>query len=1015
MNIIDYSIKNRVVTIFFTVVLIVGGVFSYVKLGKLEDPEFRVKEAIIVTLYPGADPHQVELQVTDEIENALQQIENVEYIESVSKAGYSEVKIKLKESLEAELVDQYWDNVRKKVNDVQKNLPVGVLQSIVLDDYGDIYGMFFAITSDKYSLEELNRYVNYIEREFQSIRGVSKTSIYGKVDSVIEIIVDREKISALGINEKLIFASFIAQNIPAYSSPIEHGKLEVRVNINEGFDSLDDIENLVIFSKDNFKGEEEIVLLKDIATVKRSYISPIKNKMRYNGKDAMGLMLSPEKGTNVVNTGKAIDDKLSKIKQNLPIGIEIEKVYYQPELVDTAIKQFINNLIASVVVVVGVLLFTMGMRSGLIIGSGLILSILGTLIYMLAVKMDMQRVSLGSFIIAMGMLVDNAIVIVDGILNDMENGVERYEALTKTAKKTSIPLLGATLIAIIAFLPMYLMDTDAGEYISTLFWVIGVSLALSWGLALIQIPVFCDLFLKIDKIEKNGKKENFYNYCHKLLEKVLANKSLSLGIIGGAFLVSMLLFSKLPITFFPDSDKKGFVVNIWLPEGSSLKRTDEISKIVEQELLKEEDIITVAGAVGGSPSRYYVATIPELPNSSFSQIIVSVKKLSSVDRIGKNIKSFVNENIPDAKIELRKYVNGVPTKYPIELRISGPDPYILRELSKNTLSIIKDIPYTENVQTNWKNKILAWSPILAQNIERKSLITPLDVANSINRATDGVTLGKYKEGTELMPIVLREKSGGQQLEINSIGQIPVWGMGAHNIPLNRIIEKEELNWEDPAIWRRNRVRTITIQCDVAEGQTPESVRKKIEKEIEKITLPQNYTFEWGGEYYEQVKNETSVFSSIPLQVIIMFSICVFLFASLKDPFIIFVILPLSFIGIAPGLFLTRRSFGFMSIIGAISLSGMMIKNSIVLIDEIKYEINIEKKVPYKAVIDSAVSRIRPVSMASVTTIFGMLPLVFDPLYGDMAITIIFGLTASTLLTLFVVPLLYTILYKIENK
>lgn len=269
--------------------------------------------------------------------------------------------------------------------------------------------------------------------------------------------------------------------------------------------------------------------------------------------------------------------------------------------------------------------------------------------------------------------------------------------------------------------------------------------------------------------------------------------------------------------------------------------------------------------------------------------------------------------------------------------------------------------------------------------------------------------------TDARPIVLREKSGGQQLEINSIGQIPVWGMGAHNIPLNRIIEKEELNWEDPAIWRRNRVRTITIQCDVAEGQTPESVRKKIEKEIEKITLPQNYTFEWGGEYYEQVKNETSVFSSIPLQVIIMFSICVFLFASLKDPFIIFVILPLSFIGIAPGLFLTRRSFGFMSIIGAISLSGMMIKNSIVLIDEIKYEINIEKKVPYKAVIDSAVSRIRPVSMASVTTIFGMLPLVFDPLYGDMAITIIFGLTASTLLTLFVVPLLYTILYKIEKK
>ena len=721
----------------------------------------------------------------------------------------------------------------------------------------------------------------------------------------------------------------------------------------------------------------------------------------------MGLMLSPETGTNVIDTGKQIEEKLQEIKSNLPKGIEIEKIYYQPELVTTAIGQFVSNLVASVVVVVGVLLFTMGMRSGLIIGSGLILSILGTLIYMLAVKMDMQRVSLGSFIIAMGMLVDNAIVIVDGVLADMEKGEERYTSLTKTAKKTAIPLLGATVIAVMAFLPMYLMPTDAGEYISSLFWIMAVSLGLSWVLALTQIPVFCDLFLQVKKREEKGKKEKFFEFCHNFLEKVLAHRMLSLGVVIGAFVFSMILFTRLPITFFPDSDKKGFVVNLWLPEGTSLNKTDEISKIVENEILKDENVTVAAGAVGGSPSRYYVATIPELPNESFSQIIVAVKDLDSVNRVGKNIKKFVNENIPDARVEIRKYVNGIPTRYPVELRISGADPYVLRELSKDVMDIMRKTPHTENIQTDWKNKVLTWAPKLAQNVERKNMISPMDVANSISKATDGVTIGKYKEGTELMPIVIREKSGGQQIDVNSIGQ--------KNLPLNKIIEKEELKWEDPEIHRRNRVRTITVQCDVKDGQTAESVRKLIAKEVEKLDIPANYKLEWGGEYYEQNKNVSAVLSSVPLQGIIMFSICVFLFASLRDPFIIFVILPLSFIGIAPGLFISGRSFGFMSIIGAISLTGMMIKNSIVLIDEIKYEINIEKKDPYTAVIDSAVSRIRPVSMASVTTIFGMLPLVFDPLYGDMAITIVFGLTASTMLTLFVVPLLYAMLYKIKKN
>lgn len=1015
MNIIDYSIKNRVVTLFFTAIIFIGGLISYFKVGKLEDPEFRVKEAIVLTVYPGASPHQVELEVTNSIENALQAIPNVEYIESVSKANFSEVKIKLSESLKNEEIDQYWDNVRKKVNDAKSSLPSGTLAPIVLDDYGDVYGMFLAITSDGYSKKELDKYASYIKRELQSIHGVSKTTTVGNAQSAIEVVIDRDKLSNFGLNDKILMASFIGQSLPAYTPSLTQGGRYVRVNIENKFNSIEEIENFVVFSKPGKNGQL-VVRVKDIADVKETYVTPQRTMMRYNEKEAIGIMLSPEKGTNVIDTGKAIDKKIAEIKKHLPIGIEVEKVYYQPDLVASAINIFVENLLMSVAVVIGMLLFTMGMRTGLIIGSGLVLSILGTIIFMLAAGIDMQRVSLGSFIIAMGMLVDNSIVIADGILVGFENKEDRFTALTKTAKKTAIPLLGATSIAIIAFLPMYLMPTDAGQYVSSLFWIMAVSLGLSWVLALTQTPVFCDLYLKVDdKKKENSKKEKFYNKCREFLIVVLNHRKASVAIIGGAFICAALLFFKLPLTFFPDSDKKGFLINVWTPVGTTIDATANVSKILEKELLKDEKVESVTASIGASPSRYYISTIPELPNESLSQLIITVKDLESIDRIGDYITKYTAKNIPDVKVQIKKYINGVPTKYPIELRILGPDPEVLRDLSEQAMAIFKNVEGTAGVQTDWKNKVLTWTPEISQQNQKKTLVTPFDVGNAFSRATNGFTIGKYMDGTNQLPILLKESVGENDLNMNSVGQLPVWGLGPSSVPLNQFVTYDKLQWENPEIWRRNGVRAIKVQCDVEGKRTPESIRKDIDKEIKKMNFPDKYSYEWSGEYYEQDKNIKAVLESVPLQCILMFSICVLLFATLKDPIIIFAILPLSFIGIVPGLFLTNRPFGFMSIIGAISLSGMMIKNSIVLIDEIKYEIYTEKKDPYTAILDSAVSRIRPVTMTSATTIFGMLPLIFDPLYGDMAITIIFGLTASTILTLFVVPLLYAMFYKIEPQ
>lgn len=1018
---VEYFLKNRIVTLVLTLLIALGGILSYFKLGKLEDPEFKVKEALVVTLYPGANPHQVELEVTDKLEQKIREMPHIEYIDSISKAGYSEIRVKIEEAIPSKEVDQYWDILRKKVADSKLSLPGTAISPIVLDDYGDVYGMFFAISSEGYSKEELNHYSKYIKRELEAIEGVSKAILYGKADSVIEIVIDRAKMAHLGINEKMIYAAILQQNIPVPTQQIEQGTRYLHLQLNTSFQRIEDIENLVIFSKSNlFKtltGETgNTLVLKDIADIKKSSSNPSSNMMRFCGKMSIGLQLSPENGTNVVKTGKRIDEKLKEISSKLPLGIEVHKIYYQPELVSNAISQFVYNLIASVAVVIGVLLFTMGMRSGLIIGSGLVLSILGTFIYMLFVKMDLQRVSLGAFIIAMGMLVDNSIVIVDGSLHALEHKMERYEAVTLPTKKIALPLFGATFVAIAAFLPMYLMKSSIGEYISSLFWVIAISLGLSWIFSMTQTPLLCYLYLKDPTEQKISKKRRkFYWILRTWMNKILHFRKLSLMILAGSFVFILLLSLGISTSFFPNSDKKGFVLNIWTPEGSSLEYTNQVSKILEQEIAKKKEVENYTTVVGSSPARYYVATIPELPTTSLAQIIVNVNTLSAIDDLEHSLTEFTWEHLPEVQIQLKRYANGIPTKYPLQLRITGSDPKILRDLARTVEKKLYEIRGAKNVNVDWKEKILTMSPKLDEQKERKYGVSAFDIASSLNRLGNGNQVGMFHEGVEDLPIVIREKSGGQQVNITNLEQVPVWGIGMEAIPFGELIKEKTFVWEDPMIIRHNGKRAIQVQADVETGMQVEKVRSILEEKIQNINLPEGYSLEWNGEYYEQNKNIMKVLSYVPIQFMIMFVACLLLFGSLTDPFIIFIVLPLSLLGIVPGLLITGRSFGFMAIIGMVSLSGMMIKNSIVLLDEIRYQKLHTDKTEFDAVVDASLSRVRAVSLAAGTTIFGMFPLMFDPLYGEMAITIIFGLTASTLLTLFVVPLLYVSIHKIYKK
>lgn len=1015
MKFIDYSIKNTIVVRFMVILLVIGGLFSYMKLGKLEDPEFKIKEALVVTLYPNADAHSVELQVTTKIEEALQKIPNIEFLQSTSKPGYSQVKIKLKESVPSKDLEQYWDKLRKKINDSRINLPIGALPPVVLDDYGAVYGIFLAVTSDGYSYSELKKYTEYITKELNSINGIAQVTQFGKPTDAIEIIIDRDKVNSMGLNTKLIATSLISENLITGGGTIDYGSLRVNLKLNNKINSTEKLENLIIFSKKLPDGNDEIIRLKDIAKVERGYVEPISQKMYFNGQMSMGISLSPESGTNIVNTGKVIDEKIIELKEKLPVGIDIKKVYYQPDLVTSAINNFILNLIMSVITVVGILLLTMGMRSGLIIGANLVLSILGTLIFMLAMKIDMQRVSLGSFIIAMGMLVDNSIVIVDGVLVRRNQGMSMEDALSESTHKPALPLLGATFIAAIAFLPAYLMASYTGEYVSSSFWVIGISLMLSWVLCLTQTPVYCKLYLENEPIKEPSEREKkFYSKVHSLLEYLLDRKKSTLSFMAMALFVSGVIFMQIPKTFFPDSDKKGFTISLWAPEGSKIEVVEKATNELGKYLSENKNVTNVVETIGSSPARYYVCTIPELPNPAYGEIIVSVDKLKNLENVANSALDYANKNLAGIVVGAKKYPNGVPTQYPIEIAFSGQDPKILRDLANEAMEIIKKHPDVSNVKTDWRNKILTWNGDYSQSKGLRGNITPIDVTTGLMRTTTGMPIGKIEENDNSLAVILKETKDSSN-DINDIGQTPIWGATLKSEPLSGVLNKEFLSFEEGQIWRRNRVRTITVQCDVPMGVIAEEVRRDFKEEIENIKLPKGYTMTWFGEHHEQVKNFIALMSEVPLTLIIMFTICVLLFASVKIPMIIFSALPFAMIGIAPGLFLTGKSFGFMSTIGFVSLSGMMIKNMIVLVDEINYEINILKKDKFTALVDSAVSRMRSVALAALTTILGMIPLLWDPLYGDMAATIIFGLFVSTVLTLFVFPVGYGLFYNIKRN
>ncbi len=1001
--------KAMISTILFAVLF--GGIIAYNNIGKLEDAEIPIKAATVVTVYPGATAHEVELEVTDVLEKAIQKLENVDEITSVSRPGLSFITVNIKARVKTPQLPQLWDHLRRKVNDAKGSLPSGAMEPIVNDDFADVYGILYAVTADGYSHDELKKYTEYIERELLGVNGVRRSQVFGEHTQTIDVVFSPEKLAGLSVNPMYIASAI--QNETAIINPgsIEVGKESVRVGVGQKITTIKEIEDLLIQvpGGGNFR-------LGDIATIKRSYLEPQNEALYYNDKPGLTLGLSNESGINVVKLGERLDEKLAELQKELPVGVEINQIYYQPDRVDAAVKDFMMNLAMSVGIVIVVLMFAMGLRSGLLISSGLVFTIMGTLIVMLGIGLPLHRVSLAAIILAMGMLVDNAIVVADGILVDLKSGMDRSKAFVNTAKRTALPLLGATAVAILAFLPLRMSPNEAGEFLSSLFTVLIISLSLSWVFAMIQTPFNAKYFYR--KTRPKGEHaehydSKFYKVFGGFLKWGIRNKY---PFAIGAFVILIFAFWSfrfVTVDFMPKMDYDQFYIEYFLPQGADIEAVESDIEQIGKDILAMDGVHSVTGAVGRPPARYLLMRYMQTGGSNYGDLIVQTDNTERVPEIIPDIEQYLNENFPDAFFRVEEY-GAAFADADIEAQFTGPDPAVLKDLANQAKKIFLEEPTAVNITDNWKNQTKKVVPEYSVERAQPLGLTRSDMGNSIRIATNGMPIGAVYQGDEMLPIVLRTDTKlGDNVE--QLMNVPVWGQrSTHSVPLSQIADTLKVTWDYELINRLDNQRSIKAQCDAAKGHTATEVQSKFQDKIDAIELPDGYEMKWEGATARSGEANTALFMFLPLAIGLMAIIIIGLFNNLKQPIIIFLIVPFAFVGIVLGLVTTGTFLTFAGIIGALGLIGMMIKNAVVLLDEINQNIRAGKD-RLDATIEAALSRLRPVMMASLTTILGMAPLLTDSMFNSTAVVIMFGLAVGSVITLVVVPVLYTVLYRVDGS
>ncbi|HCE2071851.1 TPA: multidrug efflux RND transporter permease subunit VmeV [Vibrio parahaemolyticus] len=1015
MNIAEYSIKNKVISWLFIVILAIGGVTSFLELGRLEDPAFTIKDAMIVATYPGATSKEVEEELTYPLEKEIRKLPYIDRITSTSSNGMSQIMVSMKMDYGPDELPQIWDEMRRKINDLQPTLPQGVQSLQIIDDFGDVYGVMLMLTGDDYDYVELKRYADHLRREIELVDGVGKVDIAGDQHEMLFVEISLDRLASLNLDMNVVSGLLNQQNNVVSAGEVMVNGESLVIRPSGTLNTVQALENLIIHGRDT----GNLIRLKDVATITRSIQEKPGNMILFNGKKAINIGISFASGVNVVEVGERLNAELSSLESIKPAGLDMSYFYNQAQEVDDSVKAFVISLAEAVAIVIIVLLFTMGLRSGVIIGVVLLLTVFGTFILMNYNNIELHRISLGALIIALGMLVDNAIVVVEGILVGLKKGRTKVQAAVDIVKQTQWPLLGATVIAITAFAPIGLSQDATGEFMGSLFWVLCFSLFLSWVTAITLTPFLADLLLKEEEKDTNSEDEDPYKGWLFVVFGALLKFSLRFRWMTVAAMVALLVgaviaFGNVKQQFFPPSNTPMFYVDMWMPEGTDIRQTIKQAEKVESHIRQQDDIDFVSVSIGQGLQRFALTYQPEKSYEAYAQFQVRTTDRDNMFKLLHKLDDNLAKTFDEPTFQFKLMEFGPSPASKIEARITGPDPKVLRELAVQVEDILHTDPGARNIRHDWRERTKELVPVFNESKARRLGISKEDLSSTLQMAFGGSTFGVLRDGTHTLPIMMRLPEA-ERVDFESLQNVKIWSPSLQTyIPVDQIIDGVELDWSEPLIQRRDRKRTLTVLADhdVLSDDTAASLFARVQPKVMALHIPEGYEITWGGEYESSKDAQEGLFGSLPMGYLLMFIITILLFNSIKKPLVIWFTVPLSIIGVAFGLLTTNMPFSFTAFLGLLSLSGMILKNGIVLLDQINLELESGKD-PYLAIVDSAISRVRPVSMAALTTILGMIPLVFDAFFGSMAITIMAGLGFATVLTLIVVPVMFAILFRIK--
>ncbi|MFD1157204.1 efflux RND transporter permease subunit [Roseovarius aestuarii] len=1009
MDLARFAIEKRLISAVASILILVAGYFAYTALPRFEDPEFIIRQAQIITPYPGASAEEVAEEVTEVVENALQELQGVDEVRSVSSPGLSNVSVEftIASTKDYDALYQRFAQLRAKVDDAQSDLPPNALSSIVYDDFGDVFALYFAVIGDGYSLTELHEYAKDLQRDLVTVDGVSKIVLSGVQEEVIYVEYAPARLIELGLAPTQIADILKGQNLVSPAGSIVAGHTRLALRPLSAVDSLDAIGAQLITNPQTGASFR----LSDIASISRGLEDPATTSLYRDGQPAIGIGISNTIGGNVVNMGEAVKERMNQLISERPIGMDVVAISDQSSSVKTSVADFVMNVVLALIIVVGVLLVFMGLRSGILMGGILLVTVAGTLMGMYLYGLDMQRISLGALIIALGMLVDNAIVVVEGTLVRVQAGEEPRAASMAVVNQTKWPLLGGTIVGFLAFSPVGFSPDNTGEYAGSLFWTIAIALLFSWLVAIWLTPYFCTLMLKSGKAEAKGENAVLRGY-RSILGKAIRIRFITIVIVLALFGSALAMFSQVPAGFFPSSTRNQFVVDYFLPLGTDIEQTRKDLLRIEEFARTLDGVTGTNLSVGGGHTRFMLTYESEDASPSYGQVLVDVEDYSQIADLRAVLQDWVNVEYPNSAAKVWTFVLGPGGGSKIEARFVGPDVSVLRDLSEQAKRIMAEAGAIA-IKDDWREQMQVIRPVINETNARRLGLTQGEIANALYTHLSGANIGTFREGDELRPIVMRPVETARN-EVGALRDVQIFSqVTGRYIPISQVVDSFDLVFEAGNLRRIDRKLAITAQSDNAPGVLSGDLFDAVRSPIEAIDLPPGYTLEWKGEFGNSTEANAGLAATMPLGFGAMILVVIFLFNALRQPLIIWLTVPLALIGVIWGLALTNTPLEFMAILGVLSLTGMLIKNAIVLLDETDSQIG-AGKARMDAVVDAAVSRVRPVSLGVLTTVLGVMPLLWDPFFKSLAVVIIAGLSFATILTLIVVPVLYTMFFRVTS-